>query len=155
MLRQLSARAGNGQGRAVHVAIHGACLKHWALSAPPAEREIAHSNISLSKEDPMKPTRWIAAVAVGMWCLAGGSAMGAEDKPDKGASHAKADAKINLNDASKGELMKLEGVGAAAAQKIIAYREAHGPFKRVHDLEKVEGVGKAVLEKNAGRLTVK
>lgn len=103
----------------------------------------------------MKPTRWIAAVAVGMWCLAGGSAMGAEDKPDKGASHAKADAKINLNDASKGELMKLEGVGAAAAQKIIAYREAHGPFKRVHDLEKVEGVGKAVLEKNAGRLTVK
>ncbi len=115
----------------------------------------------------MKLTRWIAAVAVAMWCLAGGAAMGAEDKSDKaeshakgeshgkGESHAKADAKINLNDASKGDLMKLEGVGAAAAQKIIAYREAHGPFKRVHDLEKVEGVGKAVLEKNAGRLTVK
>jgi competence protein ComEA len=115
----------------------------------------------------MKATRWIAALAVVMWCLAGGSAMGAEDKPDKGESHAKseshgkgeshakADAKINLNEASKGELMKLDGVGAAAAQKIIAYREAHGPFKRIHDLEKVEGVGKAVLEKNAGRLTVK
>lgn len=113
----------------------------------------------------MKPTRWIAAVAVAMWCLAGASAMGAEDKRDKGdakgenhgkgQSHVRADAKINLNEASRSELMKLEGVGAAAAQKIIAYREAHGPFKRVHDLEKVDGVGKAVLEKNAGRLTVK
>jgi competence protein ComEA len=129
------------------------------LSALPGSREIAISNISLSKEDPMKLTRWIAAVAVGIWCLAGGLAVGAEaDKGEshaKGERHAKAEAKINLNDASKSELMKLEGVGAAAAQKIIAYREAHGPFKRVHDLEKVEGVGKAVLEKNAGRLTVK
>ena len=109
----------------------------------------------------MKLTRWIVAVAVGAWCLAGGAAVGAEDKPEqsqsraKGESHAKADAKVNINEASKAELMKLEGIGAGAAQKIIAYREAHGPFKRVHDLEKVDGVGKGVLEKNAGRLTVK
>ncbi len=107
----------------------------------------------------MKATRWIGTVALVMWCLAGGAAIGAEDKPGKGEgpapAAAKADAKINLNGASKSELMKLEGVGASVAQKIIAYREAHGPFKRVHDLEKVEGVGKAVLEKNAGRLTVK
>jgi competence protein ComEA len=105
--------------------------------------------------------RWIAVVALGAWCLAGGVAVGGEDKPAKsesraaGRAAAKADAKVNINEASKGELMKLEGVGAGAAQKIIAYREAHGPFKRVHDLEKVEGVGKAVVEKNAHRLTVK
>ncbi|HET8579133.1 MAG TPA: helix-hairpin-helix domain-containing protein [Methylomirabilota bacterium] len=109
----------------------------------------------------MKTTRWIAVVALGAWCLAGGVAAGTEEKPAKGESHAsgraavKAGAKVNINEASKSELMKLEGVGASAAQKIIAYREAHGPFKRVHDLEKVEGVGKAVLDKNAGRLTVK
>jgi competence protein ComEA len=63
--------------------------------------------------------------------------------------------KVNLNEASKAELMKLDGVGAGAADRIIAYREAHGPFKRVQDLEKVEKVGKMVLEKNAGRLAVK
>lgn len=109
----------------------------------------------------MKATRWIGAVALGAWCLAGGAAVGAEDKPGKGESHpaartaAKADARININEASKSELMKLAGVGAGVAQKIIAYREAHGPFKRVQDLEKVDGVGKGVLEKNAGRLTVK
>ncbi len=109
----------------------------------------------------MKATRWIVVAALGVWCLAGGTAVGMEDKPAKGegkpAPHAaaKADGKVNINEASKAELMKLEGVGAGTAQKIIAYREAHGPFKRVQDLEKVDGVGKGVLEKNAGRLSVK
>jgi len=51
--------------------------------------------------------------------------------------------------------MKLEGVGSGAAKKIIAWREAHGPFKRLNDLEKVPGVGRGVLEKNRGRIAVK
>ena len=34
-------------------------------------------------------------------------------------------------------------------------REAHGPFKHLHDLEKVPGVGRDVLEKNHGRIAVK
>ena len=47
-------------------------------------------------------------------------------------------------------------MSAGAAQKIIAYRQANGPFKRVKDLTKVEGVAaKDVLEKNAGRIAVK
>ena len=41
------------------------------------------------------------------------------------------------------------------AQKIIDYRDAHGPFKKAQDLEKVDGVGKGVIEKNAGRIVVK
>jgi competence protein ComEA len=63
--------------------------------------------------------------------------------------------KVNINEATKTELMKLAGVGAGSAQKIIEYREAHGPFKKAQDLEKVDGVGKGVLEKNSGRITVK
>ena len=52
--------------------------------------------------------------------------------------------------------MKLEGVGAGAAQKIIAYREAHGPFKRLHDLEKVDGVRpRACSRRTHGRIAVK
>jgi competence protein ComEA len=46
-------------------------------------------------------------------------------------------------------------VGAGMAKKIIAWREAHGPFKRAQDLEKVPGVGKAVIDKNYGRIAVK
>jgi len=47
---------------------------------------------------------------------------------------AKVDGKVNINAASKADLMKLDGIGAGAAQKIIAYRQANGPFKRPQDL---------------------
>jgi competence protein ComEA len=51
--------------------------------------------------------------------------------------------------------MKLSGVGPGTADRIIEYRQAHGPFRRVQDLEKVEGVGKGVIERNEGRMAVK
>ena len=98
----------------------------------------------------MKTTRWLGALVLTMWCLSGGVAM-AEDKPAK----AKTEGRVNINEASKAELMKLAGVGPGGAQKIIDYRDAHGPFKKAQDLEKVDGVGKGVIEKNAGRIVVK
>ena len=102
-----------------------------------------------------------AVVAVGAMPAVAAGAPPADAPRDKGSAPRDAKGqvakgqKVNLNEASKAELMKLEGVGAGAADRIIAYREAHGPFKRVQDLEKVDKVGKAVLEKNAGRLAVK
>src|SRR5262245_6043305 len=116
----------------------------------------------------MKATRWIGLAVLGAWCAAGGGVLAAEDKPartgERGDSKAESrpeprteagGGKVNINAASKAELMKLEGVGAGAAQKIIAYREAHGPFKKPQDLAKVDGLAKGVLEKNTGRITVK
>ncbi len=109
----------------------------------------------------MKATRWIGMVVLGTWCLAGG-ALAADDKPAKSGQRAEErpeskgeEVKVNINAASKGDLMKLDGVGPGAAQKIIAYRQANGPFKRPQDLAKVDGLSKSVLEKNAGRITVK
>jgi competence protein ComEA len=99
----------------------------------------------------MRTTRWLGVLVVAMWCLSGGVSAAGEDKPAK----AKADGKVNINEASKTDLMKLSGVGPGGAQKIIDYRDAHGPFKKAQDLEKVDGVGKGVLEKNAGRIVVK
>jgi competence ComEA-like helix-hairpin-helix protein len=104
--------------------------------------------------------RWMGVVAVALWCVAGGVAVGEEkekehkDRPVRVKVDAK-DVKVNINEASKTELMKLAGVGAGSAQKIIDYRDAHGPFKKAQDLEKVDGIGKGVLEKNSGRITVK
>lgn len=63
--------------------------------------------------------------------------------------------KININTASVKELQKLEGVGRGVAQRIVEYREAHGPFKRGADLRKVEGVGAATFERNRERIVVK
>ena len=104
----------------------------------------------------MKLLGWmVAVVAAVMWCAGGAGA--AEEKHAKGEARegSQAEHKVNINEASQAELMKLEGVGAGAAKKIIAWREAHGPFKRLHDLEKVPGVGREVIEKNHGRIAVK
>lgn len=111
----------------------------------------------------MTMTRWIGLVILAVWCASGG-AVGAEDKPAKTGPKAEAraesksdaaDGKVNINAASRTDLMKLDGIGSGAAKKIIAYRQANGPFKRPQDLAKVDGLAKDVLEKNAGRITVK
>jgi competence protein ComEA len=111
----------------------------------------------------MTMTRWIGLVLLAVWCGAG-AAFGADDKPGKAGSKTEmradsksdaAEGKVNINAASRTDLMKLDGVGSGTAKKIIAYRQANGPFKRPQDLAKIEGVGKDVLEKNAGRITVK
>jgi competence protein ComEA len=85
--------------------------------------------------------------------LAGGA--GADDRPVKTDKPAKVESKVNINEATRAQLMKLSGVGPSTADRIISYRQAHGPFRRAQDLEKVEGVGKGVLEKNEGRIAVK
>lgn len=68
---------------------------------------------------------------------------------------ATAEPKININTADVKELMKLAGVGRNLAEKIVQYREAHGPFKKAGDLRKVDGVAEALLEKNRPRIVVK
>ena len=50
-----------------------------------------------------------------------------------------ADGRINLNTAPVEELVKLTGVGRRAAERIVEYREQHGPFASVQALIKVEG----------------
>jgi competence protein ComEA len=71
------------------------------------------------------------------------------------ASAADKQEKVNINTASAKELQKLEGVGRAVAERIVGYREEHGPFKRGEDLKKVEGVGAALWERNRARIVVK
>ena len=61
------------------------------------------------------------------------------------ASHAVASQKlevdkININSASVTEIEKLPGVGEVLAGRIIAYREEHGPFRRVEHLMMVRGI---------------
>ncbi|GAF57473.1 late competence protein ComEA, DNA receptor [Psychrobacter sp. JCM 18902] len=61
---------------------------------------------------------------------------------------------ININRASEGALVSLNGIGSSKAQAIILYREMFGDFKTVDELAKVKGIGAKTVEKNRGRLRV-
>jgi competence protein ComEA len=65
------------------------------------------------------------------------------------------DGKININTASVQELTALERVGQAYAERIVAYREAHGPFKSPSEIINVQGIGEKILELNKDRIKVK
>ncbi len=54
---------------------------------------------------------------------------------------------LDLNTATAADLDALPGIGPALAQRIIAYRENHGPFKKIEDLEQVSGLGPQKLAK--------
>ncbi len=48
---------------------------------------------------------------------------------------------VNINTADAAQLALLPRVGAKAAERIIAYRTDHGPFKKPTDLMQVKGFG--------------
>ncbi len=56
-------------------------------------------------------------------------------------------APIDINKASVEELQELPGVGPSLAQRIVEFREEHGPFASVDELLKVRGIGEKSLER--------
>jgi len=58
---------------------------------------------------------------------------------------------INLNTASKKELMSIKGIGPVLSERIIAGR----PYKTIDDLLKVKGIGPKRLKKFGPYFTVK
>ena len=64
-------------------------------------------------------------------------------------------AAININTATKDELVALPGIGPAKAQAILDHRKAHGPFKTVEELKDVKGIGAKRFEKLKPDLAVK
>src|SRR4051812_29211831 len=61
---------------------------------------------------------------------------------------------VNLNSASADELGTLDGVGPATAQKIMAYRDEHGGFGSVDELDQVPGIGEKKLAALRPHVTV-
>lgn len=75
--------------------------------------------------------------------------------PRKGdAEEAEAGGPVNLNRANAEQLEQLPGVGPVLAERIVADREANGPFASVEDLGRVQGVGDAIVGALADLATV-
>ncbi|MCS4535346.1 ComEA family DNA-binding protein [Corynebacterium sp. HS2168-gen11] len=63
-------------------------------------------------------------------------------------------AQLNINTASETELTTLPGVGAKTAAAIVAYRQQHGPFQNVTELQQVKGIGAAKYEALAPHIRI-
>lgn len=61
---------------------------------------------------------------------------------------------VNINTATEEELMTLDGVGEATAQKIISYRQEQGPFKTIEQIKEVSGIGDKKFEAIKDHITV-
>ena len=62
--------------------------------------------------------------------------------------------KVNINTASKADLLGLPGIGESKAQAILSYRETHGAFRAVEDIMQVPGIKQGIFEQIQGYLVV-
>jgi competence protein ComEA len=54
---------------------------------------------------------------------------------------------VSINASSKEELMQLPGIGPAYAERIVAFRTAHGPFRKLEEVQNVKGIGPRTFER--------
>lgn len=67
----------------------------------------------------------------------------------------KDDGRININLASKEEMMTLPGIGESKADLIIKYREQNGDFKKEENLMDIPGIKQGVFDKIKEKIKVK
>ncbi|MDQ7060744.1 MAG: helix-hairpin-helix domain-containing protein [Sulfurimonas sp.] len=63
-------------------------------------------------------------------------------------------ATVDLNNATADDLLKLNGIGKAKSQKIIAYRDANQCFKSIDELASIEGISEKIISSNRAILSL-
>lgn len=61
---------------------------------------------------------------------------------------------ININTATKEQLMTLTGIGESKANEIIKYREENGNFKSIDEIINVNGISEKIFEKIKSNITI-
>src|SRR5581483_11894466 len=118
---------------------------------PPAGAVVAETKPGAADAKTGAGTR---ASGAGSDARAATSPTDAKASGDRGATAGTARSRVNINAADVKELMTLDGIGRAVAQRIVEYRRAHGPFKKPEEIRRVSGVGPGLWERNRDRIVV-
>ena len=75
-------------------------------------------------------------------------------KPSASSSKLAPGQTVDINTASEAELDKLPGIGPSKAQAIVDYRNQHGDFKSIEDIQNVHGIKGGTFSKIKDDITV-
>jgi competence protein ComEA len=148
-------RAGSAEAPSIWVDVVGAVRRPGLYALPAGSRvaaaigraggvrphaERAAVNLAAKLADGQQivvPLRGRAAPAVAATAPAGGVAGGA----GTAAAALAPGAQISLSSATQEQLEQLDGIGPGLAGRIIQYRQAHGGFRSIEELQEVSGIG--------------
>lgn len=81
-------------------------------------------------------------------------AVGIEPVAEPAPTGDAADPVVNINTATAAELESLPGIGPALAANIVAWRDEHGRFTLIEELQEVSGIGPAKFAALADQVTL-
>ncbi len=138
-----------GAAAVIYVQVAGAVHKPGVYELPEGSRVFQAIELAggLAADAQVKSLNQAASLADGemIWVMTMEEA--AAQPSQEALDESPDDGKVNLNTATKEELMGLPGIGEAKAARIVAFREENGSFKQIEDLMKIEGIKEGVFSK--------
>ena len=94
-----------------------------------------------------QPARPIAAAILCLLLIAALPTAIARSSPRRTPAPAQApEMRLDINSATRAELMAIPGIGRATADAIIDHRASRGPFPTIESLDAVRGIGPRTIE---------
>lgn len=116
--------------------------------------QVLEDGMKIQVPDREQAEEWKARGLTQSGISAGGVSGGVQTSGRTGTGDGGSKARVNLNTASREELMTLRGIGESRAEDIIHYREEFGGFKSIEDIMNVSGIKDAAFEKIKDSITV-
>lgn len=116
--------------------------------------QVLEDGMKIQVPDHDQAEEWKARGLTQSGISMGGGTAGVQTSGRTGSGEGGSKARVNLNTASREELMTLRGIGASRADDIIHYRQEFGGFKSIEDIMNVSGIKDAAFEKIKDSITV-